>query len=258
MVLLLFNQLHLRDGNRCIATVNPTSAIPFLTGHTNFCTTSLLRRKRLVSGSYDETIRFWDIETGEMKKCLQVKKPVSCVDFLAEEVTFNPIQQLAGHLNSIHAVVLSSKNLVSAGADKALVCWDWRADTNLKIVRFGQQTTINIGVQLVSGATEEEGDRVIGVKIDGIVQVFSIKRQEMISQFKLSELEHGDPVLNSKLANVGAAPNNVLQWFAAKRTQMTCTTKSAILHLQWQEGDQHEEPSLVASPTSSTIPLSAS
>jgi len=41
--------------------------------------------KRLISGSYDETIRFWDIETGEMKRCLPVKKPVSCVDFLAEE-----------------------------------------------------------------------------------------------------------------------------------------------------------------------------
>ena len=41
--------------------------------------------KRLISGSYDETIRFWDIETGEMKKCIAVKKPVSCVDFLAEE-----------------------------------------------------------------------------------------------------------------------------------------------------------------------------
>ena len=39
----------------------------------------------MISGSYDETIRFWDIETGELKKCLQVKKPVSCVDFLADE-----------------------------------------------------------------------------------------------------------------------------------------------------------------------------
>jgi pyrimidine and pyridine-specific 5'-nucleotidase len=39
----------------------------------------------LISGSYDETIRFWDIDTGEMKKCLHVKKPVSCVDFLVEE-----------------------------------------------------------------------------------------------------------------------------------------------------------------------------
>ena len=42
-----------------------------------------------------------------------------------------------------------------------------------------------------------------------------------MSQFKLSELGAGDPVLNSKLFNVGAAPNNMLQWFAAKGRQMT-------------------------------------
>jgi pyrimidine and pyridine-specific 5'-nucleotidase len=188
--------------------------------------------KRLISGSYDESIRFWDIDTGEMKKCLQVKKPVSCVDFLAEEgqshptlptfsyipapqrslssvsmtlgpfppssyispispfpntqnsrvhlfssLTFTPLQQLAGHLNGIRAVALSSKNLVSAGADKALVCWDWRAGT--KIVRFGQQTTVNIGVQIVAAdaggvGAAEEGERVVSVTIDGIVRVFSI------------------------------------------------------------------------------------
>lgn len=40
--------------------------------------------KRLISGSYDETIRVWDVETGQEKKCLQVKKPVSCLDFLPE------------------------------------------------------------------------------------------------------------------------------------------------------------------------------
>jgi pyrimidine and pyridine-specific 5'-nucleotidase len=47
-----------------------------------------LAGKRLISGSYDETIRVWDIETGEEKRCLQVKKPVSCLDFLAEEEVF--------------------------------------------------------------------------------------------------------------------------------------------------------------------------
>ncbi|KAG1800180.1 uncharacterized protein BJ212DRAFT_1400603 [Suillus subaureus] len=251
----LYRSLHHRESN--FAHALPQS-IRFLNGHTNFCTTLLLRGKRLISGSYDETIRFWDIDTGEMKKCLQVKKPVSCVDFLAEEevfvvgfhdvgrvhlfssVTFTPLQQLAGHLNGIRAVALSSKNLVSAGADKALVCWDWRAGT--KIVRFGQQTTINIGVQIVQGGTEAEGERVVGVTIDGIVRVFSIKRREMISQFKLSELGGSDPVLHAKLFNVGSAPNNMLQWFAAKGSQMTCATKSVILHLQWTEGEDEKTP----------------
>jgi pyrimidine and pyridine-specific 5'-nucleotidase len=76
-------------------------------------------------------------------------------------------------LNGIRAVALSSKNLVSAGMDKALVCWDWRAGT--KVVRFGQQTTINIGVQLIASPNSGgEGERVVSVTIDGIVRVFSI------------------------------------------------------------------------------------
>ena len=94
---------------------------------------------------------------------------------LFSSLTFTPLPQLAGHLNGIRAVALSSKNLVSAGADKALVCWDWRAGT--KIVRFGQQTTVNIGVQIIgSGGSrgEDEGERVVSVTIDGIVRVFSI------------------------------------------------------------------------------------
>jgi pyrimidine and pyridine-specific 5'-nucleotidase len=40
---------------------------------------------------------------------------------------------------------------------------------------------------------------------------FIVERREMISQFKLSELGGGDPVLNAKLFNVGSAPNNMLQ-----------------------------------------------
>jgi pyrimidine and pyridine-specific 5'-nucleotidase len=38
-----------------------------------------------------------------------------------------------------------------------------------------------------------------------------IVQRIMISQFKLSELSGGDPVLGAKLFNVGAAPNNQLQ-----------------------------------------------
>ncbi|KXN83160.1 hypothetical protein AN958_01773 [Leucoagaricus sp. SymC.cos] len=181
-------------------------------------------------------------------------RPEGCRVHLFSSVTFTPLQQLAGHLNGIRAVALSSKNLVSAGADKALVCWDWRAGT--KIVRFGQQTTINIGVQIIAGGVAEEGERVVGVTIDGIVRVFSIKQREMISQFKLSELGAGDPALNAKLYNVGTAPNNMLQWFAAKGTQMTCATKSVIMHLQWQEGE--EKPTVLNQKLGSGIsPLSS-
>ena len=44
-------------------------------------------------------------------------------------------------------------------------------------MRFGQQTTINIGVQIVGGGGE--GERVVSVTIDGIVRVFSISKLEL-------------------------------------------------------------------------------
>ncbi|KAF7359555.1 WD-REPEATS-REGION domain-containing protein [Mycena sanguinolenta] len=251
----LYRALARREGNFRNGT---PQALRFLApAHTTFTTTLLLRARRLISGSYDGTIRFWDVPTGELLRCLEVGKPVSCVDYLAGEeifvvgfhdvgrvhlfsaITYTPLQQLAGHLNGIRAVAVSSKNLVSAGADKALVCWDWRAGS--KIVRFGQQTTVNVGVQIVQGADRSEGERVVSVTIDGVVRVFSIQRREMISQFRLAELGGGDPVLSAKLWHVGRAPDNMLQWFAAKGTQMTCATKSVILHLQWQEGEGEAE-----------------
>ena len=89
------------------------------------------------------------------------------------------------------------------------MCWDWRAGT--KIVRWGQQTTINVGVQIIAGGGGGEGERVVSVTIDGVVRVFSIEKREMVSQFRLAELGGGDPVLGAKLFNVGAAPNGMLQ-----------------------------------------------
>jgi pyrimidine and pyridine-specific 5'-nucleotidase len=38
-----------------------------------------------------------------------------------------------------------------------------------------------------------------------------VGRREMISQFKLAELGESDPVLSSKLFNVGTGPHNMLQ-----------------------------------------------
>ncbi|KAL5641586.1 hypothetical protein ACGC1H_001905 [Rhizoctonia solani] len=255
----LYRSLHHRERNWATGQVQ---SIRFLKGHTGFCTTLLLKGNRLISGSYDETIRVWDIRTGEEKKCLKVKA-ISCLDFLPDEevlvagfhdvgrvqlfstVTWAPIQTLQGHLYGIRAVALSPKYLVSAGADKALVCWDWRAGQ--KIVRFGQQTNLNIGVQIVD---ENEG-RIVGITVDGIVRTFSIPRREMLSQFKLSELGGSDPVLSAKLSSVGVGSANMLQWFAAKGKQMTCATKNLILHLEHED----TEPSVSLTSSLESLPL---
>ena len=230
----LYKSLHFREENWRRGAVQ---GVRFLSGHTGFVTSMMLRGKRLISGSYDETIRIWDVDTGVERKCLQVKKPVSCLDFLTEEevfvvgfhdvgrvhvfssVTYTPLQQMQGHLYGIRAVALSTKYCVSAGADKALVVWDWRAGT--KVVRFGQQTNLNVGVQIFNA------DKLASVTIDGMVRVFSISRREMVNQFRLSEMcaEMG---LGRAASGVGVGANNMLQWFAAKGSRMTVSLSAHI------------------------------
>ncbi|KAG9005368.1 hypothetical protein FRB94_001592 [Tulasnella sp. JGI-2019a] len=277
----LYKSLHHRERNFSLGLAQ---SVRFLRGHTNFCTSLILKGNRLISGSYDETIRVWDVAASKQTHVLQAKA-ISCLDYVPEEsalvagfhdvgrvqvwstVTWQVVQTLQGHLYGIRSVAMSSKYVVSAGADKALVCWDWRAGQ--KIVRFGQQTNLNIGVQIIDDET------VVGVTVDGIVRTFSIKRKEMISQFKLNELAAGDPVMSARLAHVGVGSNNMLQWFAAKGKQMTCATKNVIIHLVWPEdppataGDDKKHGSAIparmspseislSSPTTSKSRLSSS
>jgi pyrimidine and pyridine-specific 5'-nucleotidase len=184
----LYKNLHHRERNFALGIAQ---SIRFLRGHTNFCTTLILKGNRLISGSYDETIRFWDMRSGKETHCLKAKA-VSCLDYLPEEevvvagyhdvgrvqvystVTWSLLQTLQGHLYGIRSVAISSQYVVSAGADKAIVCWDWR--TGQKLVRFGQQTNLNIGVQIIDDET------VVGVTVDGIVRTFSISERNKTSR----------------------------------------------------------------------------
>jgi hypothetical protein len=54
-----------------------------------------------------------------------------------------------------------------------------------------------------------------------------IERRDIISRFELSG---SDPVLSVKLFNIGSAPNNMLQWFAAKGSQMTVSLPLRFCH----------------------------
>lgn len=93
----------------------------------------------------------------------------------------------------------------------------------------------------------------------------------MISEFKLSELGLGNPVLNSKLFNVGAAPNNAAVVYSERDTDATqttvsiaytsssgeysiaflqCAAKSVIPHLRWQEAES--KPTVFQSPPPTT------
>lgn len=219
-------------------------SIQTLEGHTGFVTAMKLKgRKTLVTGSYDETIRVWDISTGLCRKVLRAKA-IACLDFLLDEgvlcaglydtgrvlvwdmKSWDLIQTLSGHNRGIRNVAINQHYLVSVGQDKAIVVWDWR--TGNKVVRFGQQSNVSLGVSLV------DHDKLVAVTVDGMIRCFSIPRREMIGQFQLTKLGGPDLGLGARLGDL-ASGNSMLEWFAAHGNTMTVASKNVVVHLEWRE-----------------------
>ncbi|GAC93780.1 hypothetical protein PHSY_001345 [Pseudozyma hubeiensis SY62] len=215
-----------------------------LEGHTGFVTAMKLKgRKTLVSGSYDETIRVWDISTGHCRKVLRAKA-IACLDFLLDEgvlcaglydtgrvlvwdmKSWELIQTLSGHNRGIRNVAINQHYLVSVGQDKAIVVWDWR--TGAKVVRFGQQSNVSLGVSLV------DKDKLVAVTVDGMIRCFSILRREMIGQFQLAKLGGSELGLGARLGD-HASGNSMLEWFAAHGNTLTVASKNLVVHLEWHE-----------------------
>ncbi|KAK4688067.1 hypothetical protein P7C73_g2033, partial [Tremellales sp. Uapishka_1] len=196
-------------------------------------------------------------------------KAVSCLDFYPSENVFvvgshdigrvlvfrkegeswELQHTLAGHLHGIRAVAIGEKWLISAGADKALVVWDWR--TGQKVVRFGQQTNICVGIQLVH-------DQIIAVTVDGIIRTFSIRQRQMLSEYKISHLgKMSSSEMRARLRDIGGGPGGVgmITWFEGQGRFVTVATRDMIIRLEWEEVEVEILPDLpvtnVGTPVSS-------
>lgn len=210
--------------------------IDFFEGHTGYVTSIKIKgRTTLVTGSYDGTVRVWDLRTRKCTKVLNAKA-ISCLDFLPDENilcaglydtgrvmvwnmrSWELLQTLSGHNKGIRNVALSRDYLISCGQDKAIVVWDWRAGT--KIVRLGQQSNVSLGVSIV------DETKIVAVTVDGVIRTFSIPQACMIQQFNLHTLG-GPSALGSDKA--------MLQWFHASAKTFTLASKQTVVHLQWQE-----------------------
>lgn len=211
-------------------------SIKFFHGHTGYVTSIKIKgRTTLVTGSYDETVRVWDLRTGKCNKVLQAKA-ISCLDFLPDEnilcaglydtgrvlvwdmKTWELLQTLSGHNKGIRHVALSRDYLISCGQDKAIVVWDWKSGN--KIVRLGQQSNVSLGVSIV------DENKIVAVTVDGIIRTFSIPQACMIQQFDLHKLGGPTTLRGDK---------SMLQWFQASAKTITVASKQTVVHLQWQE-----------------------
>lgn len=172
-------------------------------------------------------------------------KAIACLDFLADEGilaaglydsgrvmvwdmrTWTLLQTLNGHNKGVRHVSINSDYLVSVGQDKAIVVWDWQTGT--KIVRFGQQSNVSLGVSIV------DHDKLVAVTVDGIIRTFDLasSKKDMIGQFDVKKLS---PALASRLGGLKDG-TNMLQWFAAHGNTITLGSHNFVIHLRWQEHD---------------------
>lgn len=175
-------------------------------GHSGYVTAMKLRgRSTLVTGSYDGTIRVWDLTDSAKSVCKRTIKAekIACLDFLEQEGVIAAglydtgrcllfdlntgvlLQTLAGHNKGIRNVALNERYLVSVGQDKAICVWDYRKGGE-RVVRFGQQSNVSLGVSLI------DSDKLVAVTIDGVIRAFSIRSKQLVGEFHVSKLGRKD------------------------------------------------------------------
>ncbi|WOO85227.1 putative E3 ubiquitin ligase complex SCF subunit scon-2 [Vanrija pseudolonga] len=260
----LFKKLWRREKNW---TNGQAQSLAVLSGHRNYVTSLKLWGETLISASYDDTIRIWNLPYAVSSSkvvpppVVIPAKAVSSIDYYApEQVLVTGSHEvgrasvwrniegewkvekiLSGHLHGTRFVAINAEWLISVGSDKAIVVWDWRSGN--KIVRFGQQTNVCAGMRLLD-------DFVLSATVDGVIRTFSIQKREMLGQFRLSELARRQPEFADKLKDVGVGALGMLTWFEAEGRFLAMATKDIIIRLAWEWADEEELEVMLNSPTS--------
>ncbi|TXT10908.1 hypothetical protein VHUM_01659 [Vanrija humicola] len=250
----LFKKLWRREKNW---TNGQAQSLAVLSGHRNYVTSLKLWGETLISASYDDTIRIWNLPYAVSSSkvvpppVVIPAKAVSSLDYYApEQVLVTGSHEvgrasvwrnidgdwkvekiLSGHLHGTRFVAINAEWLISVGSDKAIVVWDWRSGN--KIVRFGQQTNVCAGMRLLD-------DFVLSATVDGVIRTFSIQKREMLGQFRLSDLAKRQPEFADRLKDVGVGALGMLTWFEAEGRFLAMATKDIIIRLAWDWADEEE------------------
>lgn len=133
---------------------NGRCAVKIFRGHSNGVTCLQIDDVMMATGSYDATIRIWNLETGEQTRVLR------------------------GHTQGIRSLQFDDKILVSGSLDKTIKIWNWHTGELLSTLVCHQGGVISVhldGEWLASGST------------DKTIKVFNLKTKE---SFRLRD--HGD------------------------------------------------------------------
>ncbi|KAI1172152.1 quinon protein alcohol dehydrogenase-like superfamily [Nemania sp. FL0916] len=113
-------------------------------GHANGVTCLQFDDNMLATGSYDSTIKIWDIEKGEV------------------------VQNLLGHTMGIRALQFDDRMLVSGSLDGTVKIWNWRTGACINTLNHqGGVITVHM-----------EGDFLASGSMDRSIKIFNFKTQQ--------------------------------------------------------------------------------
>ncbi|KAI0377147.1 WD40 repeat-like protein [Hypomontagnella monticulosa] len=115
--------------------------------HTNGITALQFDDNMLVTGSYDSTIKLWDINKGEV------------------------VRTLHGHTMGIRALQFDDRMLVSASLDGKVKIWNWRTGACINtLIHQGGVITVHM-----------DGDLLASGSMDRSIKIFNFKTQQSFS-----------------------------------------------------------------------------
>ena len=117
-------------------------------GHENGVTCLQFDHNVLATGSYDTTIKIWNIETGEV------------------------IRTLRGHNSTVRCLQFDDSKLISGSFDKTIKIWNWQTGECLSTLQCHTEGVLSVhfdGCTLASGS------------IDKTVKIFSFKNKQTFS-----------------------------------------------------------------------------
>jgi WD40 repeat protein len=152
--------------------------VQFLTGHASMVSAVavLADGSRSLSGSYDWTLRLWDLTTGEtLRTLVGHTAPVQAVAMLADDsralsgsddntlrlwdlATGETLRTLEGHTSGVHAVVMlaNDSRALSGSDDKTLRLWDLATGETLRTLE-GHTSGVSAVAVLADGSRALSG-----------------------------------------------------------------------------------------------------
>ncbi|KAI9031643.1 WD40-repeat-containing domain protein [Phycomyces nitens] len=178
-----------RDGKYKMRVFPPSSSMADM--HTEGIYCVQFDNDKIVSGSRDQTIKIWDIRTGECRTTLQAHNAsVLCLQYDDRYIlsgssdatiiqwdvrTGDIVQILVGHGESVLNLRFAKNRLVSCSKDRTVRVWDLETGTMLRQLN-GHRAAVN--------AVQFKDNRVVSASGDRTIKLWDMETGECLQTFE--------------------------------------------------------------------------